>query len=755
MSNFIGPRSVTTPGGITLERNAEGAYVQKSANSFDYLWQRGLEDTASTGRHQLARPAEQSAWVRAALDLLADPVAARPLHWFANPADRDAGGSPLADATRDAFWSAPFSTRLAPLTHGDAAAMMIWWLKLKGIAFLVLGDDWLQPSRSGVRSPFVIAPPTAMRAIELTRGGEIVGWEHALPGGRRELLTPQQVVIAVQPNPYDSARGLGAYSAAANAAETDVVSGAFAKNLAAKNGQQPHYISVPGTLTDPQRLQLIAGIQDKMRRAAAGDLAVGVLTSGATVAEQQSLAVDAAFTAARIENRHEVFAALGVPMSMADIAASYSIGAASDLYRLRAGQNVPLGVKVAAAFAEVEARRSGVRLFPAFDWSGDPVMQATSAERQGAAIERTTKLWAMGVPLKDAAETAGVNLPRVAGDDIGYLPFSVAPVEGAAAPVAEKNITPVAAMLSLIEGRKKLTQPGTKPEVPPPAKTLAEGGVGGGTLQLGQRKSADKSRARLWQSHQAKRAKSERKLAGVLRRIVGDARAETLQKLTALEGKAVQKSGASLALTFDLGKFSGKMTAAVEQFGKHTTELAFSELLVEVGLDNPFVMPPAKVTEFLRTRKNYIKDASTEIHARIMGSLEQGIGEGNTTAELASRVKREFSSVTDGQAFTIARTETAAAYSASRDAAMKQSGATHKEWLTARDGDRVRDSHKAIDGTIVPIDEPFILTTDDGQTIEMMQPCASGGPPSEVINCRCISIVAGMVPEGEHADDSL
>ena len=49
-----------------------------------------------------------------------------------------------------------------------------------------------------------------------------------------------------------------------------------------------------------------------------------------------------------------------------------------------------------------------------------------------------------------------------------------------------------------------------------------------------------------------------------------------------------------------------------------------------------------------------------------------------------------------------------------------------------------------MDGIVMPSEVPFLLTGG----VQLMHPCAEGGPASEVINCRCIAIAVGGA-EGE------
>ena len=86
----------------------------------------------------------------------------------------------------------------------------------------------------------------------------------------------------------------------------------------------------------------------------------------------------------------------------------------------------------------------------------------------------------------------------------------------------------------------------------------------------------------------------------------------------------------------------------------------------------------------------------------------------------------------------IARTETAKLYNKGATEGMAEAGLATKEWLSARDED-VRDSHMAMDGQAVGLNDDFIL------------PSGGRGPfpgqidrADESINCRC-TVIPGDV----------
>jgi len=80
---------------------------------------------------------------------------------------------------------------------------------------------------------------------------------------------------------------------------------------------------------------------------------------------------------------------------------------------------------------------------------------------------------------------------------------------------------------------------------------------------------------------------------------------------------------------------------------------------------------------------------------------------------------------------TVARTETMRASNAGGFQLYKDWGVQRKEWLATGDN-RTRDSHRAANGQIVSIDEPFTVGGSP-----MMYPGDPGAPIAEFANCRC------------------
>jgi phage portal protein BeeE len=286
----------------------------------------------------LYAPYKQSAWVQRAIKKVAGPISAVNLHFTLD-------GRAFAGSGLETFWRSP----AAGMTREEFLEATIGWLKLAGEAFWILDDTSLAPFPTPVfdpvyhpnpgsnprpdaqaLAPLVVARPDRM--THLVRDGELVGWQYIDGAGRHIPLLPEQVVQTKAWNPYDDWRGLAELHSCHDAAEADYLAGKFNLNLMRSNGDQGVYVIAKEPPTDTQRQQIIDQLREKRELAQRGVFKPLFLTGDMQIEDARIKTPDADFVANRLENRHEIFLALGVPPSMADVRAAYSIGSASDWF---------------------------------------------------------------------------------------------------------------------------------------------------------------------------------------------------------------------------------------------------------------------------------------------------------------------------------------------------------------------------------------------------------------------------------------
>lgn len=726
------------------------ASVAKSTNAFN-VFARGDDNGGLTGK-QISQPYKQSIWVMAAIRHIANPVSAVPLQFSAAPkgtnqkaesGKRKSSDALLNDPALDAFWKQPAK---GLTSFAEFIKATIGWRKMVGEAFWILDDSALVPFPE-VRQSFpqlIIARPDMMRHV--VAAGVLEGWVFTDAGGRSHNLTPEQVVHLKQWNPYDAWRGLGEYEAARIDAETNVANTQFLKSLAESNGDQGVYVVAKnGIPDDAQKTQIIAQLREKRMLQQRGVFKPIFLAGDISIEDPQVRTADAAFLDSYRLSAQSIFVAFGVPPSMSGPTASYSIGSASDYYRLILDTCQPEANEIAQAIANVSARLTGRSPLHAwFDWSSHPVLQAVRKE----ALDSLGKLCDRGMPIHEAGEYLDLSLPRFDGDEIGYLPIGITPASDASLgmdyslanepadpaaadpasdPTAEAD--PVAMALRAIEGRAKASV------ATPPAEPL--------------QRARDAKEVRAWQGHMRQRQGAIKLYKSAFTKSLMGARGEVLRKLEAADSAKSEignqksdithRAGAADFL-FDLGKFAGTLRGFMRKAGERTLTQAGEQVFAELGKTDPFVYPPAKALQFLQDRANKMTDVSQETFDRVKAVLEDGLTAGNTMSQLADLVRGEFNDMSRSRALTVAMTESAAAYGDARQEGMNQAGVEWKKWLTSG-ADNVRAAHAEANGQIVPADETF----DVGNEM-LMHPGDEAGSAGNVINCHCVAIAVEKGP---------
>ena len=697
--------------------------VTRSGSTY---WEKGYDLPGLGRKEQLRSEYKNSVWVNRAIQLAANPASALPV-------DLLAGDEPLPDDSP----ARAVLARMNQASENGLAFELAAWILLEGEHFLVLDDEWLRPFPETSNAERLSLPrivrPDHMRHI--VKGGELVGWEAVLPGGRREVLLPEQVIQRKAWNPYDHWRGLSQAKVAMDAAETDYLAGKFSRNLMANNGDQGVYVIAKGGMPDDaQRDQIIRQLREKRRFQQQGEFRPVFLWGDMQIEDAKIKTVDSAFLSGREASKEEIFVAFGVPPSMASKMESYSVGSASDWFRLINDTCQPLAAKVDHSLlellAKVDRRLTAVRR----DWDEHPVMQEVRSER----IEGATKLWDRGMPWEKVNEFFRLGMPEFEGWGTGYLPFSVAPASMAQDPTkdpayGEKKPTAAPATKAFDDLTNALN---ARPERQKGEDEEDEGDE----FQDGrpQREIAQ------WRTQMQARKPVEKAFQSRFTRELMQARKEVLANIDRLmnaDGKAVQKTTAA-DLNFNLSSFSGALLVGMRQVSKRALDESGKQLAAELMLDDPFVFADPEVLGYFRTRENLIAGAADDIHAEIQRELALGIDQGESTEALAKRLRAKFSAIGRERGQRIAITETASAFGHGRQVSMREAGITRKKWLTS--GNRnTREEHAAANGQIVGIDEPFAVGGE-----ALMHPGDPNGSPWNVINCRCVAVpVAGEEEE--------
>jgi SPP1 gp7 family putative phage head morphogenesis protein len=712
-------------------KSALSLVLRGSIAPFDRL----VDLSGLSGAEKVARPYAQSLWVARAIKMVCDPVTSVPLRFSLE----ERGSDPVDDPILDDAWGEPAIGPEGPVCLRDVISATLGWIKLTGEAFWVFDDRVLLNPKAlpfpdvglSTLPRFFIARPDRMRHVTTEGGTRLAGWEYTDGTGRKHTLLPEQVVHPKLWNPYDDIRGLGEYEQARLAAESDYMGATFKLNLARNNGDQGVYIvAKSGIPDDAQRKQIIAQLREKREMQQRGQFKPVFLTGDISIEDPKVRVVDQAFNESMMQDAHRVFIAFGVPPSMADVVASYSVGSASDYYRLIRDTCVPAGVLFGEAVERALTLQGRDGVYAWFDWSNHPVMKEVRRE----AITAATPLWDRGISWETINDTFDLGLPEFDGWDRRYLPFSVTPADDLQAMSTPDAVA--GADVSAPDEEMDAEDDANESDI---AQMMR-------ALRSPRAKARDPREVELWKSHFAKRRATAKVYLARFNKVLFEARAEVLRNIEAntvqlSAGKPNQRAAAA-DLIFDLGTFRDAIVVNLRGAALNALTTAGQQLFDEVKKDDVFKMPDATAKLFLAQRENRIKDASDEVWTAIKNELQSGIDDGDSTRELASRIRSKFNQISRGRAERIAMTETSAAYGEARQVAMEQAGVQFKQWLTSG-LPNVRTAHAAANGQIVRIDQPFEV---GGESLQ--GPGDPSGSPENVINCHCVS-VAVAAPESE------
>ena len=737
-------------------------------------WMRGQDLDNDDRGAQMVNPYMQSAWVYTAISAMADGLAQIPfrisrvgadkvrrVRSFRGSADprqremcrRTLGGNIIESGEVVDLFERPHPTMSRTLFWEQVVS----WDCLRGEFFVMPLDETNGVVDLSERSPRVKRMLTLDPAMfwHMVQGFDLVGWRYTgsplMSPVPSVMLSPSEVIHTRAVNPYLYWRGLSPLTVAMLAASADYAAAMFMKGLLLNNADTGVIATTEQNLTPEQREQFAAALRERKRKAGTPDRPL-FLSSGVKIEKPTISNVDMQFLETRKLLRQEIGAIFKVPesvMGFSETKSSALSGGGAALNEEKVTfiqQNLASKCRRYETAVDPIIKAFGEDLVGWFDLDSLPVMQ----EARRARVDTASKVFALGVPLNDINRVYDLGFPEYAWGNMGMLPFNLAPAQAVVAggempgedePVAAGNgtegtegteETPMAMMRGMLA---EIRNP--KPEIRKKSEIRTPNTVA------------------LWQRHMRARNATVKLFQRKTCKVLNEFRGKTLAKLNEihLEKAAIERRGLA-DLVFNAMDFGNELMLVLRLPIEAALQQAGEDARQEVGANDPWVMPPKQVAAFVAGRTQPIMGVGGTVRDQLNTSLQVGYDEGETTAELAGRVKGVFNNLTDAEAMRVARTETNLAFNAARHEAFGDAGIEYKSWLSSH-GPRVRPGHESAEEAYIdnpiPLDRAFVVDLD-GEGEELMYPGddSLGASPGNIINCQCIQLAA--VKEGEDAE---
>lgn len=181
------------------------------------------------------------------------------------------------------------------------------------------------------------------------------------------------------------------------------------------------------------------------------------------------------------------------------------------------------------------------------------------------------------------------------------------------------------------------------------------------------------------------------------------------------------------------------ITLKASQIGDWNTKQFKQSIKTVVGVD-----PISKNQGYQTLIQSWSKENSrliTSIQSNLLddvaGVTQRGMSAGKSINDISKEIKDRYG-VTKSRARTIARTEVGKLNGNLTKVRNQELGIKTYTWVTSND-ERVRDSHKALNGMLCKWDDDRVYSDDNGKSWKRRSGKMFIGKPGDDINCRCTS----------------
>lgn len=667
------------------------------------------------------------------------------------------GRSVASEASADVVTSGPVIDLLATVADGwtwrQLVYMTEWSLCLTGQSTWVIDRG---PTGEGI--------PTAIYYVRhgrltMVRGVDgIAGW--TLDRGRQteRRLRPGEVLWLRYPDPADPDFGVLSPLAAARLGADSYTAAMRANKAIFDNGIMTAGLVVPPADVDmytPEQMDQLAGSIDRRFRGADKAHKLAALPYRVDIVQPNLTPHDAEFQALLDFSLEDVARAYGIPIEF--------IGGARRTYQNLGDAQVGIWTQTIEPEAVWLAEELTERFLPmfgdvapdwlAFDLSGVSALQEDEtaewerARDQIASGVITGNEWRLSQGL-DPLETVGASI------EVGKVGAILAALQsmgqGLVAPESVRALITGAIGLppevaAAIVGNGPPPMPEPEPATvedlsAPPMAASARRDADPVTRVVPEYDSAE-HRAIMARADDATRD-AERAFERVLARLFERQADSIIARLTASDGRTARLGPSDLAELFERARWVREFRKAaregLEGVAVRGGRDVWADLDIASKLDPRL---PALIRFIIARSQRFAERVNDTTWDMLRASLLEGIkaGEGvgtpGTKDSLAARVQTVMQDRIRSSAETIARTEVVGAYTGGglvyvRELEQSTNRRYNKTWLTSLD-ERVRDSHRAMHGVSVGIDDEFRVGDSSGPAPGQIDAA------EETINCRC------------------
>lgn len=517
-----------------------------------------------------------------------------------------------------------------------------------------------------------------------------------------------------------------------------------ASKASAKRGQ-PSFVVSPSDAnvrwTQEQVEKITETINRALSRAQSGALVVGGASDVTPLGWSPR---DMEYISLRTWVRDTVLAVYGIPQSKAGVpSANYATARQEDVSYWEARMaDAELRDAADSRLAQLLSGNPDDRVRT--DFSGVQALQYNRTERQ----DRARQWWVMGLSLDEALSAEGF-------DDVA------APEEQATSQQGALNGAQVQAAITIVQSvaSGQIPRPAgigllmTSFQLTEDQAEAIMGNAGSGFVPVVEgaapraqdagrsirslfrsytRPVTEDERAAVWRAFETDlRGPWEQRIALTMERFLAQQQRRYVARLEKQAGgRSVRQPSVDLLTLLDEAGERALLAEALGPALQGALEAAFGATADQVGAE--IAMTPGSIQALLDDLIDHVQGTTGRVVASIVGD---GISEGESVTTMAARI-RQAAAFSPTRALAIARTETTkvvnqGAIDASRQAIEDGVDVVGHEWLSARDS-HVRDTHRALDGDVQPIDGLF--TTEDGDTAAGPGQFATA---ANNVNCRC------------------